>query len=60
MAVTRLTDQLGVDPAELRSYGRRARTRTEHLRLVAKYLGWWLPTTLEIEELVPASPRPSR
>jgi TnpA family transposase len=51
MAVARLADQLGVDPAELRSYGRRAKTRTEHLRLVAKYLGWRLPTTLELKEL---------
>lgn len=51
VAVVRLADQLGVDPAELRSYGRRAKTRTEHLRLVARYLGWRLPTTLEIKEL---------
>lgn len=43
VAVVRLADQLGMDPAELRSYGRRATTRTEHLRLVAKYLAsWWL------------------
>ena len=40
-----------VDPDALRSYGRRAKTRTEHLRLVAKYLGWRLPTTLELKEL---------
>ncbi len=51
VAVARLADQLAVDPAELRSYGRRAKTRTEHLRLVAKYLGWRLPTTLELKEL---------
>jgi hypothetical protein len=37
VAVARLAVQLGVDPAGLRSYGRRAKTRTEHLRLVAKY-----------------------
>jgi hypothetical protein len=49
--VARLAEQLGVDPAGLRSYGRRAKTRTEHLRLVAKYLGWRLPTTLELKEL---------
>ncbi|WP_231510038.1 DUF4158 domain-containing protein [Streptosporangium roseum] len=36
VAVARLADQLGVDPVELRSYGRRAKTRTEHLRLVAQ------------------------
>lgn len=56
VVVARLADQLGVDPDALRSYGRRAKTRTEHLRLVAKYLGWRLPTTLELKELerVPA------
>jgi hypothetical protein len=51
VVVARLADQLGVDPDALRSYGRRAKTRTEHLRLVAKYLGWRLPTTLELKEL---------
>ena len=51
VAVARLADQLGVDPDELRSYGRRAKTRTEHLRLVAKYLGWRLPATMELKEL---------
>jgi Domain of unknown function (DUF4158) len=51
VAVARLADQLDVDPTELRSYGRRAKTRTEHLRLVAKYLGWRLPRTLELKEL---------
>ena len=33
VAVVRLADQLGVDPRVLRHYGRRAKTRTEHLRL---------------------------
>lgn len=51
VAVARVAEQLGVDPGELRSYGRRAKTRTEHLRLVAQYLGWRLPTTLELKEL---------
>ena len=51
VAVARLADQLGVDPVELRSYGRRAKTRTEHLRLVAQYLGWRPPSTLELKEL---------
>ncbi|WP_329430295.1 Tn3 family transposase [Streptosporangium sp. NBC_01495] len=51
VAMARLAEQLGVDPTGLRSYGRRAKTRTEHLRLVAKYLGWRLPTTLELKEL---------
>ncbi|GGM84379.1 hypothetical protein GCM10012275_63800 [Longimycelium tulufanense] len=51
VAVARLAGQLGVDPSVLRTYGRRAKTRTEHLRLVAKYLGWRLPTALELKEL---------
>jgi hypothetical protein len=51
VAVARLADQLGVDPVELRSYGRRAKTRTEHLRLVAQYLGRRPPSTLEFKEL---------
>nr|WP_246634582.1 DUF4158 domain-containing protein [Nocardia iowensis] len=40
VAVARLAEQLKVDAAQLRSYGRRAQTRTEHVRLVARYLGW--------------------
>ncbi|WP_455432877.1 DUF4158 domain-containing protein [Streptosporangium soli] len=51
VAVARLATRLGVDPGELRSYGRRAKTRTEHLRVVARYLGWRLPTTVELKEL---------
>lgn len=51
VAVARLADQLGVDFGELRSYGRRAKTRTEHLRLIAQYLGWRGPSTLELKEL---------
>jgi len=47
VAVARLADQLGVDPGVLRIYGRRAKTRTEHLRLVALYRGRRLPTSLE-------------
>ncbi|WP_374108837.1 DUF4158 domain-containing protein, partial [Pseudonocardia sp. ICBG1293] len=44
-AVVRLAEQLRVDPAVIGSYGRRAKTRTEHLRLAAQYLGWRPPTT---------------
>ncbi|MEZ2390629.1 Tn3 family transposase [bacterium RCC_150] len=51
VAVARLAEQLGVAADELRLYGRRTKTRTEHLRLVAKYLGWRLPTTMELKEL---------
>ena len=50
-AVVRLAEQLRVDPDEIHSYGRRAKTRTEHLRLVARYLGWRPPTSLELKEL---------
>lgn len=50
-AVVRLAEQLQVDPDAILSYGRRAKTRTDHLRLAAKYLGWRAPTTLELKEL---------
>ncbi|MEU6010142.1 Tn3 family transposase [Streptomyces sp. NPDC047453] len=51
VAVARLAEQLDVAPAVLKSYGRRAKTRTEHLRLVAAYLGWVAPGTLQLKEL---------
>ena len=35
---------------QVRHYGRRAKTRTEHLRLVAQYRGWRVPTSLEFKE----------
>jgi TnpA family transposase len=50
-AVARLGEQLKIDPVELRSYSRRAKTRTNHLRLVSRYLGWRPPTTMELKEL---------
>lgn len=50
VAVVRLAEQLGVDPGVLRHYGRRAKTRTEHLRLVAQCRGWRVPTSLEFKE----------
>lgn len=40
VAVARLAERLGVDPALLEGYGRREQTRSDHLRLVADYLGW--------------------
>lgn len=40
VAVARLAERLGVDPAELGGYGRREQTRSDHLRLVAEYLRW--------------------
>lgn len=50
VAVARLATQLQVDPSVLRSYGRR-QTRTDHLRLVAQYLGWRQAGALEFKEL---------
>jgi len=51
VAVVRLAEQLGIDPGALRLYGKRAKTRTDHLRLVAQYLSWRLPTMMELKEL---------
>ncbi|MEV0111562.1 Tn3 family transposase [Nocardia sp. NPDC050799] len=51
VAVARLAEQLRVDGTEIRSYGRRAQTRTDHLRLVAQYLGWRAAGSLELKEL---------
>ncbi len=51
VAVARLAGQLNIDPAELHVYGRRVKTRQDHVRLVARYLGWKLPGALELKEL---------
>ncbi len=50
-AVARLAEQLGVDVEAVRSYGRRAKTRTDHLRRVTQYLGWRSAGALELKEL---------
>ncbi|ONH32823.1 hypothetical protein BL253_03605 [Pseudofrankia asymbiotica] len=50
-AVVRLAEQCGVDPDVIGSYGRRAKTRTNHLRLVAQYLGWRVPAALDLKDL---------
>jgi Domain of unknown function (DUF4158) len=50
VAVARLADRLKVNPVALRHYAGGAQTRTDHLRLVAKYLGWRPPTTMELKE----------
>jgi hypothetical protein len=39
-AVLRLANQLAVFPGALEQYGRRAQTRSDHLKLVLKYLDW--------------------
>ena len=38
--VARLSEKLGIPVGELRGYGAREQTRTDHLREVAAYLGW--------------------
>jgi hypothetical protein len=49
----RLAGRLGVDPQALGSYGERAQTRTDHLRLVCDYRGWRTAQTggVELKEL---------
>ena len=39
-AVLRLANQLAVFPGALEQYGRRAQTRSDHLKVVMKYLDW--------------------
>ncbi|PZS32925.1 MAG: Tn3 family transposase [Pseudonocardiales bacterium] len=39
-AVARLAERLRVDPGVLAGYGQRDQTRSEHLRLVMRYLSW--------------------
>jgi hypothetical protein len=39
-AVARLSERLGIPVGELRGYGAREQTRSDHLRGVAAYLGW--------------------
>jgi len=39
-AVARLSERLGILVGELRGYGAREQTRSDHLRDVAAYLGW--------------------
>jgi len=51
VAAARLAAQLQIDPSVLRAYGRREKTRQDHLRLVAQYLGWRQAGALEFKEL---------
>ncbi|WP_045440431.1 DUF4158 domain-containing protein, partial [Nocardia seriolae] len=51
VAVARLAEQLNVDAAQLRSYSHRPQTRSEHVRLVAQYLGWRPAGAVELKEL---------
>jgi len=49
--VTRLADRLGVAGAELRGYGERAQTRTDHLWEVLRYAGWRVVAAPEWKQL---------
>jgi len=40
VAVARLAERLGLAPEAIEGYGHRAHTRSDHLLLVARYLGW--------------------
>ena len=40
VAVARVAEQLQVDLVAIGAYGRQVKTRTEHVRLAARYLGW--------------------
>lgn len=51
VAVARLAEQLRIDSRELCGYGEREQTRTDHLRLVLRYLGWRTAGRLELKEL---------
>ncbi|ETT24074.1 transposase [Rhodococcus ruber Chol-4] len=51
VAVARVAEQLRLDPVVIGAYGRRAKTRTEHVRLAARYLGWRAVGALEFKEL---------
>jgi hypothetical protein len=51
VAVARLSERLQVPVSELRAYGERDQTRTDHLRSAARYLGWRQASALEVAEL---------
>ncbi|MFC5958455.1 DUF4158 domain-containing protein [Streptomyces pratens] len=50
-AVDRLAERLEIPVDELRSYGTRKQTRTDHLREVSRYLRWKPAKALELKEL---------
>jgi uncharacterized protein DUF4158 len=50
-AVARVSERLQIPMDELRLYGEREQTRTDHLRAVARYLGWHQAGALEFQEL---------
>lgn len=50
-AVARLSERLQISMGELRRYGEREQTRTDHLQAVARYLGWHQAGPVELQEL---------
>jgi len=50
-AVARLSARLQMPAGELRRYGERKQTRTDHLRRAARYLGWRPAGRLQLKEL---------
>jgi hypothetical protein len=56
-AVGRLSQRLGIAMGELRGYGEREQTRTDHLREVAGYAGWRSMDTAEWKDLVARAAR---
>jgi hypothetical protein len=50
-AVARLSERLGIPVGELRGYGAREQSRTDHLREIIRYLGWRPMDSLEWKEL---------
>jgi len=51
VAVARLSERLRIPVGELVDYGSREQTRTDHLREVARYLGWRLAEEFQWREL---------
>jgi TnpA family transposase len=50
-AVGRLSQRLNIPMGELRGYGEREQTRTDHLRQIVAYCGWRTVDSLEWKEL---------
>src|SRR5512135_315842 len=51
VAVERLAERLEVPALELAGYGVREQTRTDHLRMVCRYLGWRPAGPVELKDL---------
>jgi hypothetical protein len=51
VAVERLAHRLGVTASDLVGYGAREQTRTDHLRMGCRYLGWGPAGPAELKDL---------